>query len=46
MANTSMEEKTSQNGKIIVHGTNEQVLVRIAIALEGIDKTLKSMGGR
>jgi hypothetical protein len=41
---TSMKE-TSQNGEIIVHGTNEQVLVRIAIALEGINKTLKSMRG-
>jgi hypothetical protein len=44
IVNTSTEE-SSQNGEIIVHGTNEQVLVRIAIALEGIDKTLKSMRG-
>jgi hypothetical protein len=49
MANTAMEEnilpKTSQSAETVVHATSEQGLVRIAIALEGIDKTLKSMGG-
>jgi hypothetical protein len=47
--NTSTEEnalpKTSQSDKLIIDQTSEQALVRIAIALEGIDKTLKSMGG-
>jgi hypothetical protein len=49
MVNTSMEvntlRKTDQKVNSVIDHMSEQALVRIAIALEGIDKTLKSMDG-